>query len=115
MLGEKYSSNEFFSTIFKYHRYIISYMKRTSEYIAELVHSIDGIAGLCFSKSNNDKNFEEKVCQYKPLYVLADVALVNSQLFLEGVAKAVEYIAARPLHHVENLFLGKKYKSNWMY
>jgi hypothetical protein len=83
-------------------------MKRPSEYIAELVHSIDGIAGLCFAKFN-DPNFEEKVCQYKPLYIAADVALVNGEILFESVAKVLEYIVAKPLHHVENLFLGRKY------
>ncbi|MBW2982440.1 hypothetical protein KY343_06180 [Candidatus Woesearchaeota archaeon] len=58
---------------------------------------------------------KKKVCEYRPLYIAADIALVNSQIFLEGVAKGLEYLAARPLHHAENLFLGKKYKPNWLY
>jgi len=34
-------------------------MKRPSEYIAELVHGIDGLAGRCFSKFH-DPDFEKK-------------------------------------------------------
>ena len=82
-------------------------MKRPSEYVAGLVDTLDSLAGRCFSK-HDDMDFIDKVCQYRPSYILADVALHNSEVFLDGAAKGLDYLFAKPLRYLENLLFGKQ-------
>ncbi len=81
-------------------------MRRLSQVIEDLVSDIDALSGKCFTK-HDDADFGDRVDEFGLGYMVADVALVNADAFLTGVAQALEYCVGKPLYHAENLILGR--------
>lgn len=77
-------------------------MSRLSDVVGNIVNGIDALSGKCFTKRTSpdfDDDFDLDPVRYLPL----DIALVNAEVILRGIAKATEYFVTLPIYIAETV------------
>jgi hypothetical protein len=88
-------------------------MRRASRVVDDAANYVQGLGGRC--KNYADDRTGDMV-DIDPLYAVTDAALLFADGFFDGIGWFMEKAVAKPLHHIENLVLGREdIPMNWIY
>jgi hypothetical protein len=89
------------------------FMRRASHAIADFANYLDSLSGKCHTVHESEE-FND-ACYANPLLYIADVALVNADIFLTGIAKEIESLVAKPICFAEKLITRKPNPPAWTF